>query len=96
MGEDEEDIQSSPTLSGDERRNSRQASDVAKAPVCTKECCVDDQDANKIQCQACNKHIHYRCTGLPVFQIHHFLHTKNYRKFVCDSIKRLKKRITVA
>ena len=69
---------------GNERRNSRRTSDVAKPPVCTKGRCVDDKDTNKIQCQLCNKHIHYRCTGLPVFQIHHFLYTKSYRKFVCE------------
>lgn len=69
-----------------ERRNSRRASEPGKTPQCTKgDCIIDESDNSTIKCHTCDKMFHFRCTGLPVFQIHHFLHTKNYRKFTCES-----------
>ena len=69
-----------------ERRGTRRASDVAKEPTCTKAACVNDDDRNnKLKCHTCKRFVHYRCTGLPVFQLQHFVHTKNYRSFVCES-----------
>ena len=74
---------------GTERRLSRRASDPAKT-ICTKGCCVlDANETKKIDCGVCLKSFHYHCTGLPVFQIHHFLHTKNYRKFICESCTKI-------
>ena len=73
-----------PKPTSPEKRNSKRAP-VDGAPQCTKACCIDDNDANKFHCGICKRNIHYRCSGLPVFQIHHFLHTNNYRKFVCES-----------
>ena len=73
--------------SNGERRNSRRTSlDAAKVSQCTKTACViNDNEVDKFQCHDCKRHIHYRCSGLPVFQIQHFLYTKNYRKYVCES-----------
>ena len=51
---------------------------------CIKGECTEDDDNKKLKCDKCDKLFHYRCTGLPVFQIHHFL-TKGYRKFMCES-----------
>ena len=51
---------------------------------CTKSQCLDDGDTNKLECSLCKRSVHYACTGLPVYQIHHFVHTKSYRKFVCE------------
>ena len=63
-----------------EVRGSRRRSEPVTQ--CIKGCTVDDDD-KKLTCDKCLKFFHYRCTGLPVFQIHHFL-TKNYRKFRCE------------
>ena len=35
-----------------------------------------------MECSQCERCFHYRCTGLPVYQIQHFM-TRGYRKFVC-------------
>lgn len=68
-----------------ERRPSRRLSEPAK-PICKKgSCVIDVKETNKLECSECEKSFHYRCTGLPVFQIHHFLHTKKYKKFICES-----------
>ena len=39
---------------------------------------------NKLTCAKCKEKQHYRCTGLPVYQIWMFL-TPRYRSFVCVS-----------
>lgn len=54
-------------------------------PKCTRSQCIDDGDSNKLECSLCKRLSHYTCTGLPAYQVHHFLSTKNYRKFVCVS-----------
>ena len=41
--------------------------------------CVDE---NKLKCVRCRKEQHFRCTGLPAYQVQMFL-TKRYRSFVC-------------
>ena len=46
---------------------------------------TDKESQNVFHCHACQRPVHYGCCGLPLFQIHHFLHTNNYRKFVCES-----------
>lgn len=49
---------------------------------CTENSCVQDKSQHKLLCGQCERLVHYRCTGLPLYQLQHFL-TKNYRKFVC-------------
>ena len=74
------------TVVAGQRRNSRRASEPSKTPQCTKgDCILEDSDKDTIKCQTCEKLFHFRCTGLPIFQIQHFLYTKNYRKFTCES-----------
>ena len=64
--------------------SSRRASEPG-TPLCTYGSCTEvDGTNNKLKCDKCDKFFHYRCTGLPVFQIHHFL-CKGYRKFICES-----------
>ena len=75
---------STPSQPLNQVRGTRRASEPG-APQCTKESCTEeDGNKNKLKCDKCDKIFHFRCTGLPTFQIHHFL-TKGYRKFVCDS-----------
>ena len=73
-----------------ERRNSRRVSDPVRVPTCVKgSCTTDESENNKLRCQVCERFFHYRCTGLPVFQIQQFVHTKNYRKFTCESCTKI-------
>ena len=58
------------------------ASEITKS--CTSEECITDEDQYKLECAICLRHVHYRCTQLPVFQIQLFL-TKKYRKFMCGN-----------
>ena len=52
-------------------------------PQCSQDsCCIDQNDENKFQCNKCLRHVHFRCTSLPTYQIAHFL-SKNYRNFIC-------------
>ena len=44
--------------------------------------CVPDDDQYKLECKQCTKLFHYACTGLPTYQIAHFLHS-GYRKYQC-------------
>ena len=78
--------------SNGERRNSRRTSlEAAKTSQCTKSACVIHEDeVNKFECHGpCKRSVHYRCSGLPLFQIQHFLHTKNYRKYVCEGCTKI-------
>ena len=74
-----------------EKNNSRRTSlDTAKTQQCTKATCVmNESEVNKFQCNACKRSVHYRCSGLPVFQIQHFVYTKNYRNFVCETCTKI-------
>ena len=54
-------------------------------PQCTESsCCVSERDDQKFQCNTCKREVHYRCTGLPLYQIYQFT-TKNYRNFICKT-----------
>ena len=77
-------IKSLPSVSG-ERRQSRRLSEATKAKCLRGSCDIDEEENNTIQCDKCPKSFHYRCTGLPAYQIQHFLHTKKYKKYVCES-----------
>ena len=56
-----------------------------KTASCTQETCdFSERDDKNFQCNQCKRLIHYRCTGLPLYQIHQFL-TKKYRNYVCVS-----------
>ena len=68
-----------------ERRSSRRVSESARATCLKGSCAIEETDNNNLRCQRCERFFHYRCTGLPVFQIQHFVHSKNYRKFTCES-----------
>ena len=54
-----------------------------KARFCSKLNCIDDGDENKLKCVKCLKKKHYKCTGLPLYQVSQFL-TKGYRGFICS------------
>ena len=61
--------------------NSRRLSSLQ----CTLEAChISTTDENKFQCNTCKRYIHFRCTNLPIYQIHQF-QTKKYRNYVCIS-----------
>ena len=45
--------------------------------------CIQDEDEYKLECHQCKKLFHYRCTGLPAYQLTYFL-TVGYRRFVCQ------------
>ena len=49
---------------------------------CTQNTCVNGSYVYKPECSQCERCFHYQCTGLPVYQIQHFM-TRGYRKFVC-------------
>ena len=49
---------------------------------CTEHNCIKDDDKMKIQCQKCQRMLHFACTGLPPYQLNMFLN-KGYRKFLC-------------
>ena len=51
---------------------------------CTPYSCLCDDDQYKLECVECKRHVHYRCTRLPDYQIQLFL-TKKYRKYVCEN-----------
>ena len=52
---------------------------------CTQEACVvTENEEHTFQCFPCKRFVHYRCTGLPLYQIQQF-NTKNYRNFYCSS-----------
>ena len=51
---------------------------------CTTSICVQDDENEKLQCSECTRHLHYRCTQLPAYQIHMFI-TKRHRKYVCKN-----------
>ena len=51
---------------------------------CTPYSCLCDDDQYKLECAECKRHVHYRCTRLPDYQIQLFL-TKKYRKYVCEN-----------
>ena len=55
---------------------------IHRIPVCSETTCIDDGDENKLTCVKCKQDQHYRCTGLPAYQIRMFM-TKKYRSFVC-------------
>ena len=75
---------SQPTVSG-ERRHSRRPSESTKTKCLRGSCFIDEKENNIIQCDKCEKSFHYRCTGLPAYQIQHFVHTKKYKKYICES-----------
>ena len=74
-----------------EKNNSRRTSlETSMTQQCKKTSCVMNESAvNKFQCNACKRSVHYRCSGLPVFQIQHFVYTKNYRNFVCETCTKI-------
>ena len=49
---------------------------------CTQNSCVNDEEEYKFQCKLCERFVHYKCTGLPLYQIYHFT-IKGYKKFMC-------------
>ena len=51
-------------------------------PQCTENTCMSDSDENKFECASCKRHVHYRCTSLPLYQIQHFK-TRSYRNYIC-------------
>ena len=51
---------------------------------CTRNVCMDDEDSYKLECSVCQRHLHYRCTELLLYQLQHFM-TKSCRKFVCTN-----------
>ena len=36
-----------------------------------------------LRCNVCRHKIYLECTQLPIYQLFHFLYTKNYRRYVC-------------
>ena len=55
------------------------------SPLCTRAACsIDINEENKFECKACSRKVHYRCSDLPLYQIHHFV-TKKYRHYICQT-----------
>ena len=70
-----------PTSPRSPRRDAAEA--INLVPQCTElSCCVNEKEEYKFQCNTCKRYVHYRCAGLPVYQIYQFT-TKNYRNFIC-------------
>ena len=60
---------------------------ISKAST-TKACnypLCDTENGDVIVCGDCLAGVHFKCSKLPAYQIHRFLTTKNYRKYVCES-----------
>ena len=66
-----------PPLSPRKRRDS-----IEITSCCQESCNFSERDDNKFQCNGCKRYVHYRCTGLPLYQIQQFL-AKKYRNYVC-------------
>ena len=50
--------------------------------LCTHTECFSDEDQYKLECKPCKRLVHYKCSGLPPYQIQHFM-TSSYRKYTC-------------
>ena len=60
---------------------------ISKAST-TKACnypLCDTENGDVIVCGDCLAGVHFKCSKLPAYQIHRFITTKNYRKYVCES-----------
>ena len=64
----------------EESIGAQQTENLAKR--CTQNSCVNDEDEYKFQCKLCERFVHYKCTGLPLYQIYHFT-IKGYKRFMC-------------
>ena len=51
---------------------------------CSLHACINDEDQYKLECDKCNRYVHYRCTELPLYQLSQFL-IKGYRKYHCTN-----------
>ena len=55
------------------------------ASICIISGCKKKQSSNMLRCNKCKQLIHFKCTSLPAYQIHHFVNTKSYRRYECSS-----------
>ena len=65
-----------------------------KLPICDNSKCVADDDSDVLQCDRCQRNVHYRCSMLPAYQIQLFLQkTTRKNKFVCINCVQVDERI---
>lgn len=57
---------------------------------CSISACIDDKSHHRLQCGDCKRHVHYRCTMLPAYQIQLFLN-KRSPKFICTNCVTIQK-----
>ena len=56
---------------------------------CTQETCsITDMEKHVLKCNKCNRLIHYKCTGLPLYQLQHLVSAKK-RNNICISCTKI-------
>ena len=76
------------------RTSRRESNDGTLVPQCTQSsCCINEIDENKFQCATCKRYVHYRCTALPLYQIHLFT-SKSYRNYICINCTNVPEHLT--
>lgn len=58
----------------------------------TSACIINNEDPNYIQCSDCKRHVHYRCTMLPAYQLQVFIN-KRTMKFSCANCVTVQKNL---
>lgn len=61
--------------------------------ICTEEECIPDEDENVLRCVTCDRQVHYRCTGLPAYQIQSFKAKKSHSSFHCQNCIKVPKKL---
>ena len=79
-------------MEGDTNINFSDSCD-ASTLQCKPNSCILDEDQYKFECCECHRHVHYRCTQLPSYQIQQFL-ISGYRRYKCISCVDTAKYIT--
>ena len=60
---------------------------------CTQEACsITDGEKHVLKCNKCNRFIHYKCTGLPLYQLQHLVSAKK-RNYICISCTKITDRL---
>lgn len=61
--------------------------------ICTPAQCTKDQDNDVLKCERCGRHVHYRCTLLPAYQVQLFKMNTRQHKFVCINCVAIDKKV---